>query len=260
MPLLHGAERPRRHAEFALSLAAGRRNSDFRQCRHRDVGTGRARPRVCRPSCRSRRWTASIGSQASSRSSTPSTGEAPRKTHDESVRQVALAEQIRITKLDLVEGDRDEIARPASPRTSTDQPVGRDRRVDWTSAAVAKLLTSKGFDCGRPPRRSPALAGPRSLSEQRAHTTPADMIIDHDHATIIITTSAILINHLRQGDREFRADPRERRCHARSCNSFSTASRRILARDSCGSRGSSTSPRSQAAPLSFRAPSICCTR
>ena len=29
------------------------------------------------------------------------------EAHDESVRQVALADQIRITKLDLVEGDRD---------------------------------------------------------------------------------------------------------------------------------------------------------
>ena len=72
----------------------------------------------------------------------PGTSEA----HEESVRQVALADQIRITKLDMVIGDRQN----GSARMRLDlrriNPSAEIAEVDWSSDVVAKLLTSSGFD------------------------------------------------------------------------------------------------------------------
>src|SRR5271165_2009958 len=66
--------------------------------------------------------------------------------HEESVRQVALADQIRITKLDMVTGDRQN----ASSRIRIDlrriNPSAEIAEVDWSSAAVARLLTNPGLD------------------------------------------------------------------------------------------------------------------
>ena len=70
--------------------------------------------------------------------------------HEESVRQVALADQIRITKLDMVTGDRQN----GSSRIRLDlrriNPSAEIAEVDWSSSAVAKLLTSPGFDTADP--------------------------------------------------------------------------------------------------------------
>src|SRR5450755_3682277 len=63
--------------------------------------------------------------------------------HDESVRQVALAEKIRITKLDLAEGDRDEAEAGIRREIRRINPSAEIDLVDWTSASVADLLTSK---------------------------------------------------------------------------------------------------------------------
>ena len=49
------------------------------------------------------------------------------EAHEESVRQVALADQIRITKLDMVTGDRQNGCIADSARSPPDQPVSRDR-------------------------------------------------------------------------------------------------------------------------------------
>ena len=71
------------------------------------------------------------------------------EAHEESVRQVALADQIRITKLDMVTGDRQN----GSSRIRldlADQPVSRNCEVDSSAAEVAKLLTSRGFDAANP--------------------------------------------------------------------------------------------------------------
>src|SRR5271154_5882692 len=70
--------------------------------------------------------------------------------HDESVRQVALAERIRITKLDLAEGDRD-VAEARIRRELRDMnPSAEIGLVDWAMGSVAALLTSKGFDAADP--------------------------------------------------------------------------------------------------------------
>jgi len=63
--------------------------------------------------------------------------------HDEAVRQVALADTIRVTKLDLADGDTDgkrlrELAHL--------NPAADIRPMAWDTATIAALLTSKGFD------------------------------------------------------------------------------------------------------------------
>ena len=93
--------------------------------------------------------------------------------HDELVRQVALADRIRITKLDLVAGDRDgaEIALRSELRRLN--PAAEIGLVDWTSASVAELLTSKGFDASDPK------ADPRRWLSVEAHLASAEPHDDH---------------------------------------------------------------------------------
>jgi G3E family GTPase len=72
----------------------------------------------------------------------PGTSEA----HEESVRQVALADQIRITKLDMVIGDRQNGSARMKLNLRRINPSAEIAEVDWSSEVVAKLLTSSGFD------------------------------------------------------------------------------------------------------------------
>lgn len=105
----------------------------------------------------------------------PGTSEA----HEESVRQVALADQIRISKLDLVTGDRQN----GSSRIRLDlrriNPSAEIAEVDWSPAAVARLLTSPGFDAADPQ------ADPRPWLNVQAYQKTADdhdaCAHDHDH-------------------------------------------------------------------------------
>ena len=105
----------------------------------------------------------------------PGTSEA----HEESVRQVALADQIRVTKLDMIAGDRQN----GSARMRLDlrriNPSAEIAEVDWSSAAVAKLLSSPGFDTADPQ------ADPRPWLNVQAHQNTAhDQDFcdnDHDH-------------------------------------------------------------------------------
>jgi G3E family GTPase len=104
--------------------------------------------------------------------------------HDESVRQVALAEKIRITKRDLTEGDRDEVEAGIRHDLRSINPSAEIDLVDWTSASVAKLLTSKGFDAADPH------ADPRPWLNVEAHLASAESHCDacehghrsHDHS------------------------------------------------------------------------------
>jgi G3E family GTPase len=100
--------------------------------------------------------------------------------HDESVRQVALAENIRITKRDLTEGDRDEVEAGIRRDLRSINPSAEIELVDWTSASVAKLLTSKGFDAADPH------ADPRPWLNVEAHLTSAESHNDaceHGHVS-----------------------------------------------------------------------------
>ena len=98
--------------------------------------------------------------------------------HDEAVRQVALAEKIRITKLDLVAGDRDEAEARIGLELRRINPAAEIGQVDWTSAEVTKLLTSKGFDAADPkadPR--PWLNAGAHRDSGHSHAEPCD----HEH-------------------------------------------------------------------------------
>jgi G3E family GTPase len=98
--------------------------------------------------------------------------------HDESVRQVALAEKIRITKRDLAEGDPDEVEARIRRELRRINPSAEIDLVDWTPASVAELLTSKGFDAADPK------ADPRPWLNVEAHLDSGEAHTDscgHDH-------------------------------------------------------------------------------
>ncbi|MGO9420656.1 CobW family GTP-binding protein [Roseiarcus sp.] len=72
------------------------------------------------------------------------------EAHQESVRQVALADRIRITKLDMVTGDRQNSASRLRLELRQINPSAEIADVDWSSEEVARLLTSPGFDTADP--------------------------------------------------------------------------------------------------------------
>jgi G3E family GTPase len=94
--------------------------------------------------------------------------------HDESVRQVALADKIRITKLDLAAGGRDDAEALIRRELRRINPSAEIGLVDWTSASVAQLLTSRGFDAADPK------SDPRPWLNVEAHQIGGDNC-DHDH-------------------------------------------------------------------------------
>jgi len=94
------------------------------------------------------------------------------EAHDEAVRQVALADQIRITKLDLTD-DRESVASRLLLELRRINPSAEIAEIDWSSAAVARLLTASGFDPSDP------LADPRPWLDLQAYrSAPGD---HHDH-------------------------------------------------------------------------------
>lgn len=70
-----------------------------------------------------------------------------RWNHDEATRQVALAETIRITKLDLAEVEVAE-ALPAELRQLN--PAADIRPMSWETSDIVALLTARGFDAADP--------------------------------------------------------------------------------------------------------------
>jgi G3E family GTPase len=108
------------------------------------------------------------------------------EAHVESVRQVALADQIRITKLDMVAGDRHNSLSGIRLGLRRINPSAQIAEVDKTPSAVARLLTSPGFDAAS------READPRPWLDVQAYQNPAnhdeDTCLDdhgedaHDHA------------------------------------------------------------------------------
>ena len=103
--------------------------------------------------------------------------------HEEAVRQVALADQIRITKLDMVTGDRQNSSSRIRLELRRINPSAVIDEVDWSAAAIAKLLSSRGFDATDPQ------SDPRPwLNVQAYGHTPHDRDShdgdhhDHDHS------------------------------------------------------------------------------
>ena len=72
------------------------------------------------------------------------------ESHDEAVRQVALADRIVITKLDLVQGDAQAAEQHLLRTLAHMSPAAAIERADWSTAHVAALLAAKGFDAADP--------------------------------------------------------------------------------------------------------------
>ena len=158
--------------------------------------------------------------------------------HEELVRQVALADQIRITKLDMVTGDRQN----GSSRMRLDlrriNPSAEIAEVDFSSTAVAKLLTSPGFDTADPQ------ADPRPWLNVQAYQDAAD---DHDVATMIMVTGSrgmrtVTISKARES--RISCSRAKALSRARKCSSSWTGSHRTSDQDFSVSKDSSISPRS----------------
>jgi G3E family GTPase len=90
------------------------------------------------------------------------------EAHGESIRQVALADQIRITKLDMVSGDRQNGSTRIRLELRRINPSAGIDEVDWSPAAIAKLLSSRGFDATDPQ------SDPRPWLDFQAHQNAAD--------------------------------------------------------------------------------------
>ncbi len=99
------------------------------------------------------------------------------EAHEESVRQVALSDQIRITKSDMIAGDRENSAARMRLGLRRINPSAEIAEVDWSPAAVARLLTFPGFDTADP------RADPRPwLNVQAYQNAPRDHdACDHAH-------------------------------------------------------------------------------
>ena len=96
------------------------------------------------------------------------------EAHDEAVRQVALADRIRITKLDLTD-DRESVASRLLLELRRINPSAEIAEIDWSSAAVARLLTAPGFDPSDP------LADPRPWLDLLTYQSAANDRHDHQH-------------------------------------------------------------------------------
>jgi len=98
--------------------------------------------------------------------------------HEESVRQVALADQLRITKLDLLTQEQYEgeasVIRGDLRRIN---PAAEIDTIAWSSSAVAALLASRGFDAANP------VSDPRNWLKVEAHQEAAagHQQCNHDH-------------------------------------------------------------------------------
>ncbi len=103
--------------------------------------------------------------------------------HDESVRQVALADQIRITKIDLVSGEPEQAAARLRADLRRINPSAEIALVDWSSASIVALLTASGFDAANPgadPRRWLNVEAYQAAAEPHDHDA-CDHDHDHDH-------------------------------------------------------------------------------
>jgi G3E family GTPase len=109
--------------------------------------------------------------------------------HEESVRQVALADQIRVTKLDLVSGATEPAAARLLLGLRRINPSAEIAFVDGSAASFAALLTSTGFDAANPsadPRRWLNVEAHQAVAEPHDHETCDHDHHDHPHASHLI--------------------------------------------------------------------------
>lgn len=108
------------------------------------------------------------------------------EAHDEAVRQVAFADQILLTKLDLVDTDSGEVERQLRADLAKLNPTANIDVLDRNSASVAKLFTATGFDAANP-RANPvpwlALAAHQGHADHEDHDHGEGDECEHDHST-----------------------------------------------------------------------------
>lgn len=100
------------------------------------------------------------------------------RRHDEAIRQVAFADYVFLTKLDLVAGDAGEAEAALRGEIAALNPAAEVAVVDWTPEAIAALLTAPGFDPADPQ------ADPRPWLKLAAHESHDGHHHDdghHDH-------------------------------------------------------------------------------
>lgn len=93
--------------------------------------------------------------------------------HDESIRQIALADEVLLTKADLAQTPQVETD---TRRDIADLNAGANvALVDWSPEAVSELLTRPGFDAASPG------ADPRPWLKTADHISNTHCDHDHDH-------------------------------------------------------------------------------
>jgi G3E family GTPase len=97
--------------------------------------------------------------------------------HAESVRQVALADHILLTKLDLVGESAAERQTQLTARLSRINPAAKITRIDDPAIDACKLLRAPGLD------PNDATADPRAWLNAAAYESHDHAHHDHDHAT-----------------------------------------------------------------------------
>ena len=155
------------------------------------------------------------------------------EAHDEAVRQVALADQIRITKLDMVTGDRQNSSSRIRLELRRINPSAVIDEVDWSAAAIAKLLSSRGFDATDPQ------SDPRPwLNVQAYGNAPHDHDAHDgdDHDTITITAATRTAFILKAGELRISFSRARALSRARKPSFCLTELRRTSERGFCASK------------------------
>ncbi len=101
--------------------------------------------------------------------------------HDESVRQVALADDILITKADMIEGDTAEVLATLTANLLLINPTANIAAVDWSTGAIAKLLSSPGFDAAdmkADPRSWLSISSYETYGQKRDSDRVSDLTVD----------------------------------------------------------------------------------
>ena len=101
--------------------------------------------------------------------------------HDESVRQVALADDILITKADMITGDTAEVLATLTANLLLINPTANIAAVDWSTGAIAKLLSSPGFDAAdmkADPRSWLSISSYETYGQKRDSDRVSDLTVD----------------------------------------------------------------------------------
>jgi G3E family GTPase len=170
--------------------------------------------------------------------------------HIESVRQVALADHILITKLDLVEPAKAKAAEAAlSARLRRLNPAAKITRIDDPAFDVGEVLRADALKPGDPKADARAWLNAAAYMEQDAQAHDLHKGLHHDHHHDHGEEDhehQDLHDHHHLHDRDIASFcfVRERRSRARRCGFCSTPCSKISGPISCASKASCMSPRS----------------